>query len=258
MKYRPINNFDYSNISKIEIPSTIEVEMKKTGMQPYCNHIASTDHHGVHIKVRKPMQERDLSTEELLNLFDKKESLTLAYIPHFITQCIIYYLDLLVAYARDNRLSEYKKHSRMLRNLRAEYYEALRHEMPYTIFQKFLSQRERYLSLCGANLQLMYFTFGNELSKIYGRQPHETLFCYANIMTAFVEYIEDFDKKANAKIAQKMGMPCKNHGDARLSEIKYICKNITKDYPIEDNAQTELCVNVMVNKAKVMINEMLD
>ena len=78
---------------------------------------------------RVPMQERDLSTEEFLNLFERKESLKMAYIPHFITQCVVYYLDLLVAYARDNRLSEYKKQTRRLKEIRKEYMDSLEKEM---------------------------------------------------------------------------------------------------------------------------------
>lgn len=40
---------------------------------------------GIQVKHREPMREHELSTEEFLNLFDKTESLRMAYIPHFIT-----------------------------------------------------------------------------------------------------------------------------------------------------------------------------
>lgn len=203
------------------------------------------------------MRERDLSTEEFLNLFDRQESLRMAYIPHFMTQCVVYYLDLLVDYARDNRLSEYKKHSRRLKEIRTEYMDALRHEMPADVFQRFLTQREDFLANCGANLTLMYFTFGNQILKIYGRIKHESLFCYANIIVAFIEYVEDFDRTVNKRIAEKLSMPCRNHGDARLSAIKDVCLTIKNQYPIEPNDQTKLCVNVMANKATAMINAML-
>lgn len=256
MKSQPISSYHFSEMPTMPIPQALKDEMEKRGIKPNPLNIRPTNF-GIEMPKHKPMQERDLSTEELLNLFDRKESLTLAYIPHFITQCVIYYLDLLVDYARANRLSEYKKHTRMLKNVREEYFMALRHEMPPHVYQRFLEQRDEYLNLCGANLQLMYFTFGNELSKKYGRQNHEAMLCYANIMVAFVEYVEDFDRKVNAKIAEKMGMPCRNHGDARLTAIKTICKDILHDYPIPKNNDTELCVNVMANKAKAMINNML-
>lgn len=239
------------------IPQALKDEMDRRGIKPNPLNIRPTNF-GIEMPKCKPMQERDLSTEELLNLFDRKDSLTLAYIPHFITQCVIYYLDLMVDYARDNRLSEYKKHTRMLKNVRAEYFEALRHEMPPHVYQRFLEQRDEYLNLCGANLQLMYFTFGNELSKKYGRLKHESIFCYANIMVSFIEYVENFDREVNKKIAEKMGMPCRNRGDARLTAIKVTCKDLLGSYPIPDNNNTRLCVNVMANKAKTMINKMLD
>lgn len=221
------------------------------------NLMQPTLYSGIQVERHEPMRERDLSTEEFLNLFDRHESLRMAYIPHFITQCVVYYLDLLVDYARDNRLSEYKKQSRKLKEIKAEYIDALRHEMPADVFQKFLAQRDEYLVSCGSNLNLMYFTFGNQILKHYGRVRHESIFCYANIIVAFIEYVEEFDRQVNKRIAEKLGMPCRNHGDARLTDIKSVCISIKNQYPVETNEQTKLCVNVMVNKATTMINAML-
>lgn len=239
----------------IPIPDAIKAEMERKGLKP--NPIVKPMDFGISVKKREPMRERDLSTEEFLNLFDRKESLTMAYIPHFITQCVMYYIDCLTEYAKANRLSEYKKMTRRLKEVQAEYMEALRHEMPYAVFQRFLAQRDEYLQKCGANLQLMYFTFGNELSKKYGRLNHEAVFCYANIILSFINYVEDFDRDVNKKIAAKMGMPCRNHGDARLTAIKGVCEEIIKPCPVGTTQQTELCVGVMANKAKAMILEML-
>ncbi len=204
---------------------------------------------------REPVVERDLSTEEMLSLFDRKESLTMAYVPHFITQCVMYYLEMLVEYGRSNRISEIKKHSRMLKAVRDEYIYALRHEMPPRIFEKFLAQKDRYLELCGANLTLMYFTFGNELSKTYGHKENEPIFCYSNIMVELIEYVERFDAEVNDQIAERLGVPCKNHGDARLTAIKQVCKDIISDYPVPKSQYTELCVSIMATKAKIMVNE---
>lgn len=213
---------------------------------------------GIQVKTVDPLQERELSTEEFLNLFERHDSMRMAYIPHFMTQCIVYYLDLLVAYARDNRLSDYKKHTRWLKALKEEYYEALRHEMPPKVFKKFQAQRDEYLESCGGNLNLMFFTFGNQILKQYGHIQHESLFCYANIIVAFIEYVEEFDRQVNRRIAEKLGMPCRNHGDARLTDIKIVCLSIKNKYPVEANNDTKLCVSVMANMATAMINSMLE
>jgi len=256
MKSQKISSYPFSDmLGNIELPDSIKAEMEKRGIKPiFTKPLIDT---GLQIKPREPMRERELSTEEFLNLFDRKESLKMAYVPHFMTQCVIHYLDLLVEYARANRLSDYKKHTRKLKDIKAEYLEALRHEMPPHVFQKFLDQRDEYLTSCGANLTLMYFTFGNQILKRYGRINHEALYCYANIILAFINYVEDFDRDVNKRIAEKMGMPCRNHGDARLTAIKGVCKDIIKSYPLEKNADTDLCVGVMANKAAIMINNML-
>lgn len=258
MKSQPINSFLCSDALSIDISETMRKEMEKQGCKfnPIAMPIPSVA--DIKIKHREPMMERELSTEEFLNLFDRKESLVMAYVPHFITQCVIHYLDLMTDYMRTNRLSEYKKNTRQLREIKEEYLAALRHEMPPHVFQKFLDQRDEYLASCGSNLQLMYFTFGNQMLKHYGRMAHEDVFCYANIIIAFIEFVEDFDREVNKKIAERMKMPCRNHGDARLTAIKHICKDIIKPYPLEKNEQTSLCVGVMKNKAVRMINAMME
>lgn len=269
MKYPTTNNYLSSNMfgsinqmSELdsvrvrEMMQCQELTIDKIQLTPP-NFESPTLFSGIQVKKREPMRERELSTEEFLNLFERQESLRMAYIPHFITQCVVYYLDLLVAYARDNRLSEYKKQTRRLKEIKEEYLDALKHEMPANIFQKFLAQRKEYLESCGANLTLMYFTFGNQILKYHGRVKHESIFCYANIIIALIDYVEDFDRQVNKRIAEKLGMPCRNHGDARLTAIKSVCMGIKNQYPIEPNDQTKLCVSVMANKARAMINAML-
>lgn len=252
-----INSYPFSNpVIEAKMRETIEAEMKKQGITPTIKQPASI-FAGLQIKKREPMREHELSTEEFLNLFDKAESLRMAYIPHFITQCVIYYLDLLVEYAKENRLSEYKKHTRQLKEIKQEYIAALQHEMPPHVFQKFLAQRDEYLASCGSNLTLMYFSFGNLLLKHYGRLTHEAMYCYGNIIVAFIEYVEDFDRQVNNRIAEKLGKPCRNHGDARLTAIKAVCKDIIKAYPLGKDDIIALCIGVMRNRAVAMINDML-
>lgn len=151
MKYPKISNYpsfdmlsgyqgqmaELDSIRVREMMQNQELNIDKIQFTP--PHLESTTlFTGIQVKQREPMQERDLSTEEFLNLFERKESLKMAYIPHFITQCVVYYLDLLVAYARDNRLSEYKKQTRRLKEIRKEYMDSLEKEMPPKVFQKFL------------------------------------------------------------------------------------------------------------------------
>lgn len=258
MKSPIINNYHFSGITELDSIKVRDLlQSSNLNIQPVSTQPFPSMFPDLQIKRREPMRERSLSTEEFLNLFDRQESLRMAYIPHFFTQCVVYYLDLLVAYARDNRLSEYKKHTRCLNKIKDEYLAALRHEMPTDVFRKFLIQRDEYLANCGSNLTRIYFTFCNQILKHHGRIRHESIFCYANIIVAFIEYVEDFDRQVNKRITEKLGMACRNHGDARLTTIKEVCLSIKNEYPVEANSDTKLCVSVMANNATAMINSML-
>lgn len=253
-----INKYPFADtFTGIEVPASLKAEMEKVGAKQHAVPVMRPIDTGIQIKRPEPMRERELSTQEFLNLFDREESLRMVYVPHFLTQCIIYYLDRLTEYAISNRLSDYKKHSRMLKRIKADYIEALRHEMPYDFFHKFLAQRDEYLRDCGANLNLMFFTFNNQMLKKYGSIDHEPFYSYANIILFLVKYVDDFDNEVNKHIAEKLGKPCRNQGDARLTAIKYVCNDIVKPYPLEKNKDTDICVGVMANKALQMIKNML-
>lgn len=206
----------------------------------------------------EPMRERELTTGEMLKLFDKEEALQIAYIPHFMTQCALHYAEVLTDYTRENRLGEYKKQTRILLDIAKEYIYSLRSEMPAKVFERFMSQRKQYLEMCGANLTLAYFTVGNQFLKQFGAVEHNTVYYIANLIIALIEGVEAFDKKVNRSITRKIGKPCRNNGDARLMEIKNVCLSMIKGRSVSSSPQVELCVKVMESKARTLIKNMIN
>lgn len=214
---------------------------------------------GIRLKPqRQPMTERELTPQEVLKLFSPEEALTITYVPHFITQCVMYYTDLLTAYAVENRLPQTKKHNRWLKRLNGEYMKALTEEMPDRVFKRFLSLREEYLQMCAPNLQIMYFTFDAELKKHYGYIQDAPAYCYAYIISSLIDFIGEYDRSINRKIADRLGVPCRNNGDARLTNMKIVCDDIIGKYPIGKTPQTELAIKVLVNKAIEKIKTLAD
>lgn len=259
MKSMTINSSPFSDFlggSGIRVPESIKREIEKRGIMANPMFAQPSFISELQAVKREPMRERELSVEEILNLFERRDTLKIVYVPHFMTQCVVYYLDRLLDYAREHRLSDYKKHCRLLKVIKADYIAALNHEMPPSYFKKFLSQRDEYLALCGANLSFMFFTFNNEILKRHGKIEHVAFYSYAHIILTLIAYVENFDKKANKMIADKVGSPCCNQGDARLTGIKKICNDIIRHYPLQSNTNTEQCIAVMANKAIIMINEM--
>ena len=76
------------------------------------------------------------------------------------------------------------------------------------------------------------------------------------IMREMVRYVDRFDAEVNRKIAEKLKTPCRNHGDARLSEIRQTCDALLHDLKTEPSQQTDLAIQVIVTKAKTTIHEM--
>lgn len=211
---------------------------------------------GICIPKPKPRTEQKLSYRNLIEFLDYKEALKIAFIPHFVIQGILYYLNNLVDYAVNNRIAELKKPVRLLKELRDDYDKNLQMEMSPKVYKRFLELRQEYLSDCGGNLARMYFTYGNSLLKRYGKIDHESVYCFAHIIISLAEYIVKFDSDANKRIASASGKPCQNNGDARLDAICTVCRNIVRNYPLPSDPQTELCVKVIATKAESIVIRM--
>lgn len=200
-------------------------------------------------------EDRELSPSELLHLFDETETLRMVYVPHFLTQCVMYYLDLMMQAGAKFKLP-YKKEARLLKDLQNEYIISLKAEMPFHVYQHFLAQREDYLNHCGAKLHIVYYTFANELVKRYPVLRGKEYYCYAHIVLAIIDFVERYDYSVNRKIEAKVGRPCRADKDARLTLVKAVCQRVVTDYPLEYGDLVTMAINTIKNKAIEMINEM--
>lgn len=241
-----------NNYSSFDISDKIRNEIQTMGVNP----IKQT--YGVNIPNQNKIKTGYLSRRDMLDLFGRKESVSMVYIPHFVTQCILYYSDLLMNYTRSHKMSEYKRHTRILNNICKDYYTVLRQEMPPEVYQKFLDQREEYLDLCASNLMIAYFTFGKELISKYGSIEHEDLHCYAYMISALVDCVNRYDDYVGEQIAIRTKTAGKVRRDVRLKCIQEVCDDINKSYRVDGTKQTDLAINIIVNKAKIMINKMLN
>lgn len=193
--------------------------------------------------------ERELSTAEIFKLLDRKQAMEMVYVPHFLTQGVLYFAKELLDYARSNRLANFKQQGRILNLMVEEYYSALRKEMGENVFKRFLQLREEYLADCGRNLAVMYFSYLNAFNKIHNHVDNEALYVYANIIVSLADEVEHYDRQVNAKISKKLNVPCRNYGDARLSYIKKLVKREADRFHITKTKDLELCMKIMINVA---------
>lgn len=210
------------------------------------------------VRMPKPQTERELSVDDILGMFDRKEALYMVYVPHFVTQCVMWYADKLCNYARRNRLKQFRPYTSVLWAMRDEYIEALHHEMPDDVFDRYLAQRKEYLSEVEGLLQKTYYTFLNEQMRLFGEIDRAPIYCYANIIEWLVMGVKLHDSTVNAIISRRVGKPVRSHPDERLEEILGACARLAKDYQLGDNQQAEIALRAIFNTAKKKINEMYE
>ncbi len=241
------------------MPQSVYAELHKDGSAPTVSDMLRPKaiSYDLGMKRQQPMRERELTPQELLNILDRKDTLRMVYVPHLLTQCVIWYVDMMIEYAKANRLQKYKRFTRLFTLIRDDYYKALCHEMRPSVYNMFTTQKERFFGECGFNIHKAVYTFNNAILKQFGNVPDAEMCCYANIVIAIVDYVDSFDRMMNAELAKRLNTTCRNYGDIRLGDMRTLCKQIAGDYVLKDDAQTKLMIEIMANKATVIINDML-
>lgn len=197
-----------------------------------------------------------LGVKEVLQLFDPIESLCIVYVPHYLTLCVISYIEKLLDFCRTNRLSEYKPVSRKLKDVITEYYHALQDEMPRYAYMQFLNQKDNFLQRCNRDLTIMYFTYGNAILAKFGKLQNEDVYTFTNMICEIIRHIEDYDRESQKKIAERTKTTPRIYKDVRLEYIMKLCNEIRGSYKIESNETTDLAIKVIIQEAKATVMEL--
>lgn len=198
-----------------------------------------------------------LEVKDVLNLFGRYEAMCIVYIPGLLTQFVIYFIERLREYCRQNRIADFKAHSRKLKEAVDEYESSLRKEMPFDVYNGFLKQRQDFLETCQRDISIMYFTFGNAIMAQHKKLANEDVYTFSNIICEIIRHIEAHDAESNRKIAERTNTSPRTNKDARLSYIYKISDGIRAGYAIKPTSNTDNAIKVIIQRAYKTVAEMM-
>lgn len=206
----------------------------------------------------KLMPQRDFSYEECLEVFGAREAVLMNFIPQMLTALALEQAEEFINYCRDNRLSEYKRHTREMRKCINEYNYELRKS-----YGKAWFAYERYLAKLRETVAIDLFkcwcTFTNEAAHQYIGHSHKDVPARVALIRMLLTFVEDFDKNVDKVIAARINAPCHRKQDPYCVLISALLIDIAETFgqkmKIEDTMT--LCVKVLANKCHRVVDEIM-
>lgn len=219
---------------------------------------APSETYCIHVEKPRPQTQKSLTSDECVKLFGAREAVLMNFIPQMLTALALEQAEGFINYCRDNRLSEYKRHNREMRNCIREYNIELRNSYgsAWYSYQNYL---ERLRKTVDVDLFKCWCTFTNEASRQYVGHPHKEIPARVALVRMILTFVEDFDKNMDKVIAERINKPCSRKHDPYCFLISVLCMDIAETFgQIMDITDTmALCVKVLANRCRTVVDAIM-
>lgn len=142
---------------------------------------------------------------ERLKKFTFKENMMIAFAPVIITELIWLYAELVTDYAAQARLSETKKLSRMVKEMRKKYNYELRLDLTQEQVERIERISSDFVEKCQRDLTLLWYTINNELKRDFYNIGHLDMRTNAYLAIVLCDVLQEHNDAMDELIRQKMG-----------------------------------------------------
>lgn len=214
--------------------------------------------HFVNIPKPQPKKPRKISQEEAWKLFGVAESVKMNFIPQVMTCLALEWVVKFIDYCRQNRISEWKKHTRVMKLSVQGYAEGIRKSYG-PAFPAYQAYAQRYADVIAIDVQKLWFSIGNVANKQLPANADRDAATYLAIIHRLLDYVEEYDCRQDKIIADKIGEPVHRKQDKMLQLITAMCIAIEEDFnlKLESDPMFDLNMSVFANRASTLADEII-
>lgn len=190
------------------------------------------------------------NVQKMLKAFTFDEHMQIAFTPHVIIDTIWYFVDKVQTYCIEHRISEFKKLSRAINELRERY----RQEMCKDLSQKHLDQIHEksvhWRELNNYHMQIMFFAMGNTLLREYKSQDYLDCMNWAYCAMKLCKLGKSYNDEINKMIRERLGDTKDAPPHWILDKLYAIMDAYLPDGFKVDDTQIDMCMRVFRNNLK--------
>lgn len=242
----------------MQLPPIDKSLLAKIGMPETVMPVKPAVDYGLNIERPKRKVEKPLTTEKCIKMFGVREAVMMNFIPQMLTALALEQAEGFIEYCRDNRLSEFKRYNREMRNCINEYNRELRlsYGESWYAYQNYL---ERLRKAVEFDLFKCWCAFTNEAARQHVGHPHKDIPARVTFIRMILTFVEDFDKNIDKVIAERINEPCSRKQDPYCLLISVMCIDIAETFgaKMEITDTMALCVKVLANRCRQIADEIM-
>ncbi len=164
-------------------------------------------------------------TLTMLETFTFNENMQIAYVPIVITEVAWDYAFKVVKQAADNRISETKKLSRSVRELRERYISDCRKDLDTAHIEKMEKAASRFLKVCEMDFTLLFYSLNNELKKRWAGISYLDMKTDACIAMIMLKVLKEHSIKMDELMSKRLGREVPSYSNPINDELyKYMAE----------------------------------
>lgn len=196
---------------------------------------------------RKECQE---TVQEMLKAFTFEEHMSIAFTPHVIIDTIWYYVDKVQSYCREHRISEVKKLSRAINELRDKYQRELRKDLSQKHLDQIHEKSVNWRDLNSRDMTIMFFAMGNTLLKEYKSQDYLDCMNWAYTAMKLCNLAKKYNDEVNHMIRDRLGKSKDAPPHWILDKLYAIMDaHLPNEFKVDDT-QIDMCMGIFRNNLK--------
>lgn len=208
---------------------------------------------GIHIPHKTPVTPKAITHEEANNMFGVSFAVKMNFIPQMLIALALDYAARFVNHCRDNRISEFKKHNRLIK-LCIEEHTARLAKSYGTAFQAYSNYVKQYFEYVEVDRFKMWCSIGNVVNRQIPKDRDRDGVTLIAILHKLIDYAEDYDLKMDKVIAKKVKAPVYRKQDDMLRLIVAMCYEFedTWGFKLEPDPIVDMNIGVLANRASCL------
>ena len=190
------------------------------------------------------------TVQKMIKAFTFDEHMSIVFTPHVIIDTIWYFVDKVQAYCREHRISEVKKLSRAINELRERYRQELRKDLSQKHLDQIHEKSVHWRELNNYHMQIMFFAMGNTLLREYKSQDYLYCMNWAYCAMKLCKLGKSYNDEINQMIRERLGEAKDAPPHWILDKLYAIMDAYLPDGFKVDDTQIDRCIGVFRNNLK--------
>lgn len=228
-----------------------KIDPKTFGIEPSCMRCSIDT--GVRIRKPEPKKPRKITPQEVDEKLGIGMAVKMNFIPQMIVSLALEETKEFLNYCAEKRLSEFKKHTRLIKSCVEMYADRLRmsYGSAYTAYEKYV---DLFLEFISVDRFKMHMSISNAVCRQKGREYDRDVITRMVIIRSLLIAAEEYDKKIDRLLRETFEIPIVRKQDQLLLYISNLIDELeTKHgFKIKDDPVIGQNMGVFANRAAAL------